>query len=65
VFHDLSILHDFYGRASQGVLEAPVTELVTVTGPADADPSVFGTARVAVIPWVFGWARVVAEEENR
>lgn len=64
LLRDLSILHRGFGQASQGVVEARVTELVTVAGPADADPDVFGTARVAIIPWVFGWARVVAEEEN-
>ncbi|MHB1612047.1 MAG: 3'-5' exonuclease, partial [Sulfobacillus sp.] len=64
LFHDLAILHRGFGVGSSGVLEAPVTGLVTVAGPPDCDPAVFGTARLAIIPWVFGWAKVVAEGEK-
>lgn len=56
---DLRRLHRFYNIPQKGILEAPVSGLVTVVGPPDADSSVFGTAQVTVIPWVFGWARVV------
>ena len=64
VFRDLAILRHGYGLATQGALEAPVTGLVSVAGPLEADPDVFGTARLALIPWVFGWARVLTEGEK-
>ncbi len=63
VLRDLWILHRGYGLSTQGVLEAPVTGLVSMVGPIDADRDVFGTARLALVPWVFGWARVVTEGE--
>ncbi|AEJ38303.1 superfamily I DNA/RNA helicase-like protein [Sulfobacillus acidophilus TPY] len=60
VQEDLKELVNKHSLPRQGLMELPVRDLVTVARPHSGD--VGGTAGLFLVPWVFGWSRVLLRE---